>query len=319
MAAIGNSRFTQHMELVDELAVQRGSLEVLESGNLIFVQTQGDAVRQLCARTAFLDCLLRDESIISEIVADFDAITGASRIVERIHQHFNDGRDLSGEKPAADSRHSGPARYREGITLTKELYSIVEGKDQDQTRQLVAAAGAWAQSSGFDWPWLVYDLVMWYRDKVMHLNPTGGWFGRLSRPPGEWKLMPLDELEWPTLVLRHRKGENVDAYRERARMAFKAFLAKLDEEWPRGRVPTEAASIQRDVGWFYRHRAKRESKSLIAATDFAHMYDHAPPEERQRLVDGRRKDVRDGIRRAESLLSSSRVRFVEGSVDDAET
>lgn len=295
------------MEPLEEITLGRDSLDVMDRGDWIRAETQGQAVRFAAARAAFLDCLLRDEEVVGQVVDRFDEITGASNIVARIHQHFDEGQGNS--SASASHRPDGHKHHEIGMQLTKELFGVVLGEDDSQTRALISAAAKWGQTIGFDWPWLVHDLVRWYREKVMHLSPKGGWFGHMQRAPDEWHFTPLEEPEWPQVILRHRKGETLHAYRQRARDAFSNLLRELEDEWPRGRLPTDITTIERDVQWFYRHNAKGESKSAIAASAFASLYEHATPTERDRLIDGRRKDVREGIRRAGDLLNSSGLRF----------
>jgi hypothetical protein len=93
-----------------------------------------------------------------------------------------------------------------------------------------------------------------------------------------------------------------------ARESCAAFLRELQDEWPQGRMPTDTASIERKVGWFYDHHFHGISKSTLA-TDFADHYQNHTAEQRIAFIDGRRKDVRGGIRDAESWLGSSGAAF----------
>lgn len=292
------------METKEEITFSRNSLDILERGDWVQADTQGQAVRFAVARAAFLDCLLRDAEVVGQVVDRFDEITGASDIVDQIWTHMDarpgDSHWTNGEKTEFLTR------QRE---LTQDLFAVVTGEDENQSRALIAAASGWVRQRGFDWPWLVHDLVLWYRDKVLHLSPTGGWFGTLQKPLAEWTFTPIVEPEWPSMELRHRNGETIDSYRERAKASLSSFLSDLDSEWPRGRVPTDATTIERNVQWFYRIVAKHQTKSAITEEAFAELYDHASPDERSRLLDGRRKDVREGVRQAKELLDSSGLRF----------
>jgi hypothetical protein len=307
------------------LSFEPDSVDVLERGTYLQVETRGQATRCAIARAAFLDCLLRDDEVVSQLVEHFNEVTGAPAIIDELTANFRavwelaekqglmapDGMpgahtadDLTREERAL----SRPLVRRQKLLSTR-LFNIVTGKHAEQTRALILTAARWTHSTGTYWPWLVSNLVHWYREKVLYQNPHGGWRGTLRREPDDWKLSVADDLDLlPDLVIRRTSDENAAAYRKRAREECTAFLRSLQDEWPDGNVPAETQTIERKVGWLYDHRLRGVSISALSK-DFADRYKNMAPDYRIALIDGRRKDVRQGIRDAEAWLAESGPTF----------
>lgn len=302
------------------------SLDVLKRGTYLQVDTRGRATRCAMARAAFLDSLLRDEEVVSEIVEDFNGITGAPAIIDELKETFENTWLLLEEQGVMGSGGGAGSRRYEDLTpqeraegrplaqrqreLSTRLMSIITGKSKDQTRALILAASRWTHSKGIYWPWLVSNLVNWYRDKVLYQNPHGGWRGTLQRKPDEWKMSVADDLDLlPSLAIRRKRGESAENYRKRAREECASFVRSLQDEWPEGNMPTDSETIERKVGWLYENRLRGVSISALSK-DFENRYQHRPPDERLASVDGRRKDIREGIRDAEGWLAESGPYFI---------
>lgn len=69
----------------NSLRFEPDSAVIVKRGTYVQVETRGEATHCAIARAAFLDCLLRDDDV-SEIVDQFNAITGAPAIVDELKQ-----------------------------------------------------------------------------------------------------------------------------------------------------------------------------------------------------------------------------------------
>ena len=94
-----------------------------------------------------------------------------------------------------------------------------------------------------------------------------------------------------------REGESVEEALDRLSQEFHGAVKTIVEPViPRGRVPDRTIdALERDARWFYRRKVKGESVRSIAMNDFGST--------------DRRKDVYDGIKRAEKLLGLTRYTF----------
>ena len=317
--------FTQAMA-EKKLRFEPDSLDILKRGTYVQVTTRGAATRWAIARAAFLDSLLRDHDVVGQVVEEFNKITDAPAIIDAVGSTMAESHGLAvrdglltgdgrvGPRLEADL---SPSELEAGKALGNRmrfecdrLFRIVTGKDREQSRALVLAAARWTWDKKLYWPWLVSDLVNWYRDKVLYQSPHGGWYGTLQRKPADWKFSVANDTDLlPKLVLRRSKKETPHEYRERARKACAEFLRELEDVWPAGRIPSNTEVIERKIRWFYENRVRGVSISAIA-NDFAERYKDLPPDDRLPMIDGRRKDVREGIRDAEAWLSSSGPIFI---------
>jgi hypothetical protein len=305
------------------LRFEPDSPDILERGTYVQIRDRGHAIRWAIARAAFLDRLLRDDDIVGEVVDELNRITSAPAIVSGLTVSFNELFDLArkdgliradGIRPtqanlSREARAATTALVRHRNELCDQLFDIVTGKNAGQSQALILTASRWTFTKNVYWPWLVSDLVNWYRDKVLFQNPYGGWRGTVRREPEDWQFRVADDTDLlPELVLRRRTNETAEHFRKRAREACASFLDELEDQWPAGHVPSDTVSIGRKVGWFYDHRIRGISISALSK-EFADKYREYSPGDRQALIDGRRKDVREGIRDAGTWLGSAGTAF----------
>ncbi len=202
-----------------KLRFEPDSLDILKRGTYVQVTTRGAATRWAIARAAFLDSLLRDHDVVGQVVEEFNKITDAPAIIDAVGSTMAESHGLAvrdglltgdgrvGPRLEADlspsEREAGKALGNRMRFECDRLFRIVTGKDREQSRALVLAAARWTWDKKLYWPWLVSDLVNWYRDKVLYQSPHGGWYGTLQRKPADWKFSVANDTDLlPKLVLR---------------------------------------------------------------------------------------------------------------------
>jgi hypothetical protein len=182
----------------EDVTVERGSLDVLERGDWVYGETQGDAIRVGGARAALLDCLLRDEDVVGEVVTQLNRITLADQLVDEIETTFARIREVGCAAGVFTADHrTGERDWRQtpkavqqrvaGLhsaqnELSNRLFVVVTGADEKQSRAMIECVTTWLERWRMHWPWLIHDIVRWYREKVMYLNPHGGWAARYGDP-----------------------------------------------------------------------------------------------------------------------------------------
>jgi hypothetical protein len=147
---------------------------------------------------------------------------------------------------------------------------------------------------GLPYPWLAMELI------ESALRAIVGFALGLTFHVDVWyKPKPLSEMAAPptTVSFQTEEGESLEDALTRLYDEFESAVERLLEPvTPRGKVPQHTLLVlERNARWFYRHKVKRESIRSIAIHEYG--------------SSDRRKDVYDGIKRAEELLNLTPYTF----------
>lgn len=114
-----------------------------------------------------------------------------------------------------------------------------------------------------------------------------------------YKPKPWSEMTAPmtTVSFQTEEGESLELAVTRLYDEFESAVKRLLEPVPpRGKVPQHTIPVlERNARWFYRHKVKGESIRSIAIREYG--------------SSDRRKDVYEGIKRAEKLLNLTPYTF----------
>ena len=174
-------------------------------------------------------------------------------------------------------------------------------RNSDALQQVVSEIYDFVEDMRLPWKWLVFEVLGVYLARVFVKDFSWRFTDALdvedisqSQPAPEFHL----EFRFDT-----QAGETVGQAKERLETELKKVreagegLTRFVEPLPRGRFPGKTDNLDNYAKWFYLQRVCDQSVASIARSEF---------KENQTQNDDRRKDIRDGIKKAETLLSICR-------------
>ena len=170
--------------------------------------------------------------------------------------------------------------------------------DSDAFRQVVSEIYDFVEEMRLPWKWLVFEVL-------------GVYFARVFVKDFSWRFtdaFDVEDISWSQpapkfhfeLLFDTRTGETIGQAKERWETELKRIreaseeLTRLVKPLPRGRFPSKTGHLENHAKWFYLRRVCDRSVASIAQSEFLEI---------DRLSDDRRKDIREGIKNAEALLS----------------
>ena len=167
-------------------------------------------------------------------------------------------------------------------------------------RQITDEIYQFVEDIGLPYQWLAWELLGLYFARVLVDDFSWRFTGSFDVEDTAYS-QPSPEFHWE-FSFDDRAGETVGQVIERLELESRTQIAEARQELtrfvdilPRGKMPNRTKeSLQKYAEWFYRNKVAGESIRSIASQAFT---------EEDRMDDERRKDVRGGIKKAESLLS----------------
>ncbi len=269
-------------------------------------QTEGDNLRSVVVRGAFLDAFGVDPRVES-IIKDWQDRTGLPVVWHRMVVAL--GRldalvsldysqlpwdAVTGFDVKVDDA-SQAAVSEADEALKAFLEAIHKLKETISSSSVFQEAKAFVVELGLPWPWLAIELVQLFLARLFAYDFRWHYLDGLSSEPDVFaEPAPVLELSFHT-----EAGETVVQALERMRREVgdvEARLLRFHEPLPPGTMPDKTNdSLKRYARWLYRHRVAGESIKSISRLDFGD-FEH-------------RKQVRDGIERAKELLSLTPYSF----------
>jgi len=303
-------------ELIDVLAqsVDDWRIETLPERDNLRGNSQGDNERHVTVRRVFLDLLFNDERTnaligtwvnrrppgkerlleIAKILDRFVAIPGAQDV--EISWDYENGFKVSSDSDDEIKLLAGEAT---GI-LRGFRSEIMEYLNSGAFRQGIDEIYRFVEDIGLPYQWLAWELLGLYFARVLVDDFSWRFTGSFDVEDTAYS-QPSPEFHWE-FSFDDRAGETVGQVIERLELESRTQIAEARQELtrfvdilPRGKMPNRTKeSLQKYAEWFYRNKVAGESIRSIASQAFT---------EGDRMDDERRKDVRGGIKKAESLLS----------------
>ena len=303
-------------ELIDVLAqsVDDWRIETLPERDNLRGNSQGDNERHVIVRGVFLDLFFRDERTnafidtlinrspplkerLSEIAKISDRLTAMSEPQkEEISWDYENG-----FKVCSDSDDEIKLLFGEATEILRGFRSeIMEYLNSGAFRQGIDEIYRFVEDIGLPYQWLAWELLGLYFARVLVDDFSWRFAGSLDVEDTTYS-QPSPEFHWE-FSFDARAGETVGQVIERLELESRTQIAEARQELtrfvdilPRGKMPNRTKeSLQKYAEWFYRNKVAGESIRSIASQAFT---------EGDRMDDERRKDVRGGIKKAESLLS----------------
>ena len=303
-------------ELIDVLAqsVDDWRIETLPERDNLRGNSQGDNERHVIVRGVFLDLFFRDERTnafidtlinrspplkerLSEIAKISDRLTAMSEPQkEEISWDYENG-----FKVCSDSDDEIKLLFGEATEILRGFRSeIMEHFSSGAFRQGIDEIYQFVEDIGLPYQWLAWELLGLYFARVLVDDFSWRFTGSLDVEDTAYS-QPSPEFHCD-ISFDARAGETVGQAIERLELESRTQIAEARQELtrfvdilPRGKMPNRTKeSLQKYAEWFYRNKVAGESIRSIASQAFT---------EGDRMDDERRKDVRGGIKKAESLLS----------------
>jgi len=303
-------------ELIDVLAqsVDDWRIETLPERDNLRGDSQGDNERHVIVRGVFLDLFFRDERTnafidtwvnrspplkerLSEIAKISDRLTAMSEPQEvEISWDYENGFKVS-----IDSDDEIKLLFWRGTGILRGFRSeIMEYLNSGAFRQGIDEIYRFVEDLGLPYQWLAWELLGLYFARVLVDDFSWRFTGSLDVEDTTYS-QPSPEFHWE-FSFDARAGETVGQVIERLELESRTQIAEARQELtrfvdilPRGKMPNRTKeSLQKYAEWFYKNKVAGESIRSIASQAFT---------EGDRMDDERRKDVRGGIKKAESLLS----------------
>ena len=303
-------------ELIDVLAqsVDDWRIETLPERDNLRGNSQGDNERHVIVRGVFLDLFFRDERTnafidtlinrspplkerLSEIAKISDRLTAMSEPQEvEISWDYEDGSKVSIDSDDEIKSLAGEATEK----LRGFRSEIMEYLNSGAFRQGIDEIYRFVEDLGLPYQWLAWELLGLYFARVLVDDFSWRFTGSFDVEDTAYS-QPSPEFHWE-FSFDDRAGETVGQVIERLELESRTQIAEARQELtrfvdilPRGKMPNRTKeSLQKYAEWFYRNKVAGESIRSIASQAFT---------EEDRMDDERRKDVRGGIKKAESLLS----------------
>lgn len=279
--------------------------EIIPIRDCVAGPNHGDNIRHLIVRTAFLNQLVRDERV-QELFRRWWEITGLEAAVQRVTGALDElarlaslqGRDqvLDVDSFCVDEN---DAPYTEEMMgeAASAFEQVFEAFDRCADYPLAGEAKDFVLNLGLNYAWLAVELTSAFTEMV-EPRIRGG----VLHIKKEYVALDLP-VPPTTYTFSTREGEG-------AAQALTRFLTEVQEVsarlktaiTPRGTVPAgkQRQKLERDAVWFYRNKVRRETIQDIATDVFGEAEDYPHP---------RRKDIREGIERAERLLRLSQYTY----------
>jgi hypothetical protein len=303
-------------ELIDVLAqsVDDWRIETLPERDNLRGNSQGDNERHVIVRGVFLDLFFRDERTnafidtlinrspplkerLSEIAKISDRLTAMSEPQkEEISWDYENG-----FKVCSDSDDEIKLLFGEATEILRGFRSEIMGHfSSGAFRQGIDEIYQFVEDIGLPYQWLALELWGLYFSRVLVDDFSWRFTSSFDVEDTAYS-QPSPEFHWE-FSFDDRAGGTVGQVIERLELESRTQIAEARQELtrfvdilPRGKMPNRTKeSLQKYAEWFYRNKVAGESIRSIASQAFT---------EGDRMDDERRKDVRGGIKKAESLLS----------------
>jgi len=303
-------------ELIDVLAqsVDDWRIETLPERDNLRGNSQGDNERHVIVRGVFLDLFFRDErtnafidTLISRSPLVKEKLSEIAKISDRLAT-MAETQDVeifwdyeNGFKVSSDSDDEIKSLFGEATEILRGFRSgIMEHFSSGAFRQGIDEIYQFVEDIGLPYQWLALELWGLYFARVLVDDFSWRFTGSLDVEDTTYS-QPSPEFHWE-FSFDARAGETVGQVIERLELESRTQIAEARQELtrfvdilPRGKMPNRTKeSLQKYAEWFYRNKVAGESIRSIASQAFT---------EGDRMDDERRKDVRGGIKKAESLLS----------------
>ncbi len=288
--------------------------EILPERDNLNGNSQGENERHVTVRGVFLDLFFRDERTIALIdtwvnrsppvkerlleiakISDRPAAMSEPQDVEISWDYEN------GFKVCSDSDDEIKSLAGEATEILRGFRSeIMEHFSSGAFRQGIDETYQFVEDIGLPYQWLALELWGLYFSRVLVDDFSWRFTGSLDVEDTAYS-QPSPEFHCE-ISFDARAGETVGQAIERLEIELRTQIAEARQELtrfvdilPRGKMPNRTKeSLQKYAEWFYRNKVAGESIRSIASQAFT---------EGDRIDDERRKDVRGGIKKAESLLS----------------
>ncbi len=303
-------------ELIDVLAqsVDDWRIETLPERDNLRGNSQGDNERHVIVRGVFLDLFFRDErtnafiaTLINRSPPLKERLSEIAKISDRLAA-MPETQDVeifwdyeNGFKGCSDSDDEIKLLFGEATEKLRGFRSeIMEHFSSGAFRQGIDEIYQFVEDIGLPYQWLAWELLGLYFARVLVDDFSWRFTGSFDVEDTAYS-QPSPEFHWE-FSFDDRAGETVGQVIERLELESRTQIAEARQELtrfvdilPRGKMPNRTKeSLQKYAEWFYRNKVAGESIRSIASQAFT---------EEDRMDDERRKDVRGGIKKAESLLS----------------
>ena len=303
-------------ELIDVLAqsVDDWRIETLPERDNLRGNSQGDNERHVIVRGVFLDLFFRDErtnafidTLINRSPPLKERLSEIAKISDRLAA-MPETQDVeiswdyeNGFKVCSDSDDEIKLLFGEATEILRGFRSeIMEHFSSGAFRQGIDEIYQFVEDIGLPYQWLAWELLGLYFARVLVDDFSWRFTGSLDVEDTAYS-QPSPEFHCE-ISFDARAGETVGQAIERLELESRTQIAEARQELtrfvdilPRGKMPNRTKeSLQKYAEWFYRNKVAGESIRSIASQAFT---------EGDRMDDERRKDVRGGIKKAESLLS----------------
>jgi len=303
-------------ELIDVLAqsVDDWRIETLPERDNLRGNSQGDNERHVIVRGVFLDLFFRDErtnafidTLINRSPPLKERLSEIAKISDRLAA-MPETQDVeiswdyeNGFKGCNDSDDEIKLLFGEATEILRGFRSeIMEHFSSGAFRQGIDEIYQFVEDIGLPYQWLVLELWGLYFFRVLVGDFSWHFVDSFDVEDTAYS-QPSPEFHWE-FSFDDRAGETVGQVIERLELESRTQIAEARQELtrfvdilPRGKMPNRTKeSLQKYAEWFYKNKVAGESIRSIASQAFT---------EGDRMDDERRKDVRGGIKKAESLLS----------------
>ena len=303
-------------ELIDVLAqsVDDWRIETLPERDNLRGNSQGDNERHVIVRGVFLDLFFRDErtnafidTLINRSPPLKERLSEIAKISDRLAampepQEVEISWDYeNGFKVSSDSDDEIKSLAGEATEILRGFRSeLMEHFSSSEFQQAVDEIYRFVEDIGLPYQWLAWELLGLYFARVLVDDFSWRFTGSLDVEDTAYS-QPSPEFHCD-ISFDARAGETVGQAIERLEIELRTQIVEARQELtrfvdilPRGKMPNRTKeSLQKYAEWFYRNKVAGESIRSIASQAFT---------EGDRMDDERRKDVRGGIKKAESLLS----------------
>ena len=303
-------------ELIDVLAqsIDDWRTETLPERDNLKGKSQGDNERHVIVRGVFLDLVFSDErtnafidTLISRSPLVKEKLSDIAKISDQLTT-MPEPQDVEiswdyedGFKVSSDSDGEIKSLFGEATEILRGFRSeIMEYWNSGAFRQGIDEIYQFVEDIGLPYQWLALELWGLYFARVLVDDFSWRFTGSLDVEDTTYS-QPSPEFHWE-FSFDDRAGETVGQVIERLELESRTQIAEARQELtrfvdilPRGKMPNRTKeSLQKYAEWFYRNKVAGESIRSIASQAFT---------EGDRMDDERRKDVRGGMKKAESLLS----------------
>ena len=268
-------------------------------------ETDADNFRHTIVRTAFMEEFWKDERV-QALVSRWAQRTGLEERALRLARAGDRLAELAG----LDSR--GELMGRDELIIDEDqLQEVQEAMaeyqvafdayverlshpDEETDVDVFGEAREFITNLGLPYPWLAIELIGYTYHAI-----SGMALGRVMQIDSWYEPAAPSEVNAPStsMTFQTEEGESVEEAVGRLLREAEDTVEKLLEPLPaRGRVPDRTIPVlERNARWLYRHKVKGESIRSIAINEFG--------------SSDRRKDIYDGIQRAEELLELTQYTF----------